>query len=302
MFSQFFSIFLNVVSPVFALILTAYFLGGRLGIQSRSLSRTAYYLLVPAFVFNVLSEVKIDAVAAFRMMAGIGLVYMITGILGWLLARGMGRSKEMATAFLMTCIFGNVGNYGLALTKFYLGHDAMESATIYMVTANTFSFFCCVMAAGWLKGGGTGALKDIIKTPGITILPLALIFPVAGIAPPIMVQRIAGLLGDAMIPVLLLALGLQFKEAGTLDFGKDVFLASFIRLIAGPAIAVALIPLVGISGIEASAGILQAAMPSAVLTAIIAMENDVVPVFVTSVVCVSTLLSLATLTVLMALL
>ncbi|NDY70571.1 AEC family transporter [Desulfobacter hydrogenophilus] len=302
MFSQFFSIFFNVVTPVFVLILTAYFFGNRLGIHSRSLSRTSYYLLVPAFVFNVLSQVKIDAVTAFRMMVGIGLVYMITGLLGWILARGMGRSKEISTAFLMTCIFGNVGNYGLALTKFCLGPDAMESATIYMLTANTFSFFCCVMAAGWLKGGGTGAFKDLIKTPGITIVPLALIFPVAGIAPPIMVQRIAGLLGDAMIPVLLLALGLQLKEAGKLNFGIDVFLASLIRLIAGPAIAFAMIPLVGISGIEASAGILQAAMPSAVLTAIIAMENDVAPTFVTSVICVSTLLSLVTLTVVMSLL
>ena len=53
MFSQLFSIFFNVVTPVFALILTAYLLGNRLGIHSRSLSRTAYYLLVPAFVFNV---------------------------------------------------------------------------------------------------------------------------------------------------------------------------------------------------------------------------------------------------------
>ncbi|WP_020586883.1 AEC family transporter [Desulfobacter curvatus] len=302
MFSQFFPIFFNVVTPVFALILTAYLLGNRLGIQSRSLSRTSYYLLVPAFVFNVLSQVKIDAVTAFRMIVGIGLVYMITGLLGWGLARGLGRSKEIATAFLMTCVFGNVGNYGLALTKFCLGPNAMESATIYMLTANTFSFFCCVMAAGWLKGGSTGALKDLIKTPGITIVPLALVFPVAGIEPPIMIQRIAGLLGDAMIPVLLLALGLQLKEAGKLNFGTDVFLASLIRLIAGPAIAIAIIPLVGISGIEASAGILQAAMPSAVLTAIIAMENNVAPAFVTSVICVSTLLSLVSLTLVMSLL
>jgi hypothetical protein len=302
MVSQIFPIFFNVVTPVFALILTAYLLGGRLGIQSRSLSRTSYYLLVPAFVFNVLSQINIDAVIAFRMMIGIVLVYMATGLLGWALARGMGRSKEIATAFLMTCIFGNVGNYGLALTKFCLGPDAMESATIYMLTTNTFSFFCCVLIAGWLKGGGTGAVKDLIKTPGITIVPLALVFPLSGIEPSIMLVRIAGLLGDAMIPVLLLALGLQLKEAGKLKFGSDVFLVSLIRLIAGPAIAFVVIPLVGLSGIDASVGILQSAMPSAVLTAIIAMENDIVPAFVTSVICVSTLLSLISLTIVMTLL
>ena len=78
--------------------------------------------------------------------------------------------------------------------------------------------------------------------------------------------------------------------------------ASGVRLIAGPALAFALIPLFGLSGIEASAGVLQASMPSAVLTAIIAVENDVVPAFVTSVVFATTLLSLISLTLVMALL
>lgn len=299
MFYQFLTIFFNVVAPVFALIAAAYFLGPRLEIQSRSLSRTAYYLLIPAFVFNVLSKVRIDAATAGRMMAGISLVYLATGFIGWAVARGAGRSKEMAAAFFMTCVFGNVGNYGLALTRFCLGENAMESATVYMVTVNTVSFFCCVMLAGWLKDGYGGALKDLVKTPGIMILPVALVFPVTDTAPPVMVQRIAALLGDAMIPVLLLTLGMQLREAGKLNWGKDVLMASLIRLAAGPGIAFALIPVIGISGVAASAGIIQAAMPAAVLSAIIAIEYNIVPAFVTSVVCVSTLLSLVSLTLIM---
>ena len=99
-----------------------------------------------------------------------------------------------------------------------------------------------------------------------------------------------------------MVLGLQLREAGRLTGGAATLIASGVRLIAGPALAFALIPLFGVSGIEASAGVLQASMPSAVLTAIIALENDVVPVFVTSVVFTTTLISLVSLTLVMALL
>jgi hypothetical protein len=74
-----------------------------------------------------------------------------------------------------------------------------------------------------------------------------------------------------------------------------------VRLVAGPALAFILIPLVGLGGFQGAAGILQASMPSAVLTAIIAVENDVAPMFVTTVVFATTVLSLITLTFVMVL-
>jgi malate permease and related proteins len=301
MLSQILSIFLNVVSPVFTLVLLGYFLGPRLQLQYRTLSRTAYYLLIPAFVFHVLSTVQIDLRTAGRMVASISLIYLATGLIGWLVARLLGYGREMAVAFLMTGIFGNVGNYGLALTAFRLGNRAMESATVYMVAVNAVAFSVCVLAASWVHHGGFGALKRLLKTPGVVALAPALFFSFTGTPPPLILDRVSGLLGDAMIPMMLLILGLQLREAGRLEWGVAALAASGVRLLAGPAIAFALIPLFGLSGIEASAGVLQASMPAAVLTAIIAVENDVVPIFVTSVVFATTLLSLISLTIVMAL-
>jgi malate permease and related proteins len=302
MFSQIPSIFLNVVSPVFAVVLLGYLLGPPLKLRYRTLSRTAYYLLIPAFVFHVLSTVQLDLSTAGRMVAGISVIYLATGLIGLLVARILGYSREMAVAFLMTGVFGNVGNYGLALTRFRLGDLAMESATIYMVTVNAVAFSACVLAASWVHHGGFGALKRLLKTPGVVALAPALFFPFTGTTPPLVLDRISGLLGDAMIPMMLLVLGLQLREAGRLEWGVAALAASTIRLIAGPALAFALIPLFGLSSIEASAGVLQASMPAAVLTAIIAVENDVAPTFVTSVVFVTTLLSLISLPLVMALL
>jgi malate permease and related proteins len=301
MASQVLSIFLDVVTPVFTLVLLGYALGPRLRLQYRTLSHTAYYLLIPAFVFHVLSTVRIDLVTAGRMVAGISLIYLATGLIGWLVARLLRFNREMAVAFLMTGVFGNVGNFGLALARFRLGDEAVASATVYMVAVNAVAFTACVLAAGWIRHGGGGALLRLLKTPGVVVLAPALFFPFTGTPPPVLLDRTTALLGDAMIPMMLLTLGLQLREAGRLEWGWAALAASAVRLIIGPALAFAIVPLFGLTGIEASAGLLQASMPAAVLTAIIAMEHEVVPTFVTTVVFATTLLSLISLTLVMAL-
>lgn len=300
MFNQTLSIFINVVTPVFTIVLLGYLVGPRLQLQYRTLSRTAYYILIPAFIFNVMSGINIDLHTAGRMILTISAVYLITGFIGWLAATLLGYGRNMAIAFLMTGVFGNMGNFGLAIVNFHLGDQAMESATVYMVTINTVAFAVCVMAASWLRNGGFGALKTLLMTPGFVILPFALFFPVTGLTPPLMVSRVAGLLGNAMIPLMLLILGLQLRETGHLSFGMPVLVASAVRLVVGPILAFVLISISGLSGYEAASGILQASMPAAVITSIIATEHDIVPNFVTSVVFLTTLLSLFSLTLVMA--
>ena len=70
-FGGLFSVFLNVVTPVFILVVIGYFIGPRLNVEARSLSRTAYYVLVPAFIFNIISEAKIEAELALQRVRSI---------------------------------------------------------------------------------------------------------------------------------------------------------------------------------------------------------------------------------------
>ncbi len=118
---------------------------------------------------------------------------------------------------------------------------------------------------------------------------------------PIFISRLSGLLGQAMIPVMLVTLGIQMAEIAKIKIDFNVFAASTVRLIGGPVLAVILVPLFGLQGIERDTGILQAAMPSAVLASIIALEYKLIPEFVTTTVLFSTLYSIFTLTVILTL-
>jgi predicted permease len=101
---------------------------------------------------------------------------------------------------------------------------------------------------------------------------------------------------------MLLTLGIQLAAMGRPQIGKHVVAVSAVRLLAGPLVAALLAALFGLTGIARDAGIIQASMPAAVLTTLIALEHDLLPDFVTTVVLFSTLASAVTLTLVLGLL
>lgn len=299
MLSETASIFLNVVTPVFGLVSIGYLLGPKLHLETRTLSRVAYYIFVPAFVFHHISGTAITLDRTGKALVYIIMVHLLGAVSGYVLARLIKGSTKKAAAFALIASFGNVGNLGIPLIVFRLGEPAAATATIYFVAINMTAFIIGVGAANWVSGAGLSAVWSIFKTPAIIAVIPAIMFPVSGTEIPLMVSRIIGLLSGAMIPVMLIAMGLSLATSAWIKLDSDVIIATGLRLILVPLIAFSVALFFNISGIERTAGILQAGMPAAVLTWIIAMEHDLLPDFVFSVLVFSTICSLFTLTVLL---
>ncbi len=294
-----FLVFLNVVTPVFILVVIGYFVGPRLKIEARSLSRTAYFVFIPAFVFNIISEAKIDSELALQMLSFILVAQIAVALLGFLVGKALRQSREITAAFVLIATFGNVGNFGLPLIVFRLGETARTYATVYFVATVFISFVICVGVASWARSGGVTAVFSVFKTPALIALIPALVFNITDVEVPIFLSRLSGLLGQAMIPVMLITLGVQMGEIPKIKINFNVFAASTVRLIGGPVLALLIVPYFGLEGLERSTGILQAAMPAAVLASIIALEYKLLPEFVTTTVLFSTLYSVLTLTVIL---
>ena len=86
-------VFLNVVTPVFILVAVGYFIGPLLKIEARPLSKTAYFVFVPAFVFNIISEAKIAAELAITMLCFTFVVQITVAILGFLVGKALRQSR-----------------------------------------------------------------------------------------------------------------------------------------------------------------------------------------------------------------
>jgi predicted permease len=300
MLAQLLPVFVDVVAPVFAIVALGWVLGPRLSLDARTLSRAAYFVFVPAFTFDVISRSRVPLASAGRMAAYAVVTHLAFGAIAFALARLLGRPRKVVAAWVMLSVFGNVGNFGLALIQFRLGAAALAPATIYFIVILLTSFVVCVGIAAWTRGGGLSAAASVLRTPAILVAVPALLVSARGVELPLFVGRTVGLLGAAMIPAMLFVLGVQLAEAKALRPTADSVAVAALRLVGAPLLAWVLAGPFGLTGLERASGILQAGMPAAVLVAIIATEYDVEPGFVTAAVLFTTLLALPTLTVLLA--
>lgn len=296
------SIFVDVVTPVFVLVLLGYLLTPRLKLEARTLSRTAYYLFMPAFVFDIISRAEIQAALAAQMIAFAAASHIAVALLALLITRWLRKPRDLSAAMIMVAAYGNVGNFGLSIIGFRFGADALPLGTVYFLAITVISFSLCVAAASWTRGSGLGAILSVFKTPGVVAILPAVLANLGYLPVPLMAERSISLLSQAMIPTMLVTLGAQLASVEKLEINTDLAIAAALRLLAGPALAALIAIPFALPALPRDVGILQAAMPAAVLTSIVALEYDVRPTFVTTAVLVTTLSSLLTLTVVLSLL
>jgi len=95
---------------------------------------------------------------------------------------------------------------------------------------------------------------------------------------------------------MLVLLGLELQRAEWTRNLRALGISTVLRLLVGPFVGMGLSSLFGLNASARQAGITEAAMPSAVLTTVLASEYDLDSSLVTAIVFTTTLLSPLTLT------
>ncbi len=295
------AIFVDVLAPVFLLVTVGFGFGRRLSVDPQPMARTAYFLLAPAFIFEVLAGSRLSGDVVARMVAVLLVTTAGVALVGWGAGRMLGRAPSVTAALVLVAVYGNVGNFGLPIVAFEFGDQALDLAGVAFLTVNVSAFLIGVTAATWRTSRPARALWTALTTPAVAVVPLAVIVNVTNADLPLFLDRAVGLLADAMIPVMLLTLGVQLSQMKRPEIGIDVMVGSGLRLVVAPGVAALATLGAGLSGDPAGVTIVQSAMPAAVFTALIAIEHDLEPDLVTTIVLVSTVASALTLTAVLAL-
>ena len=203
-------------------------------------------------------------------------------------------------AVMLTTMFTNAGNFGLALIDYAFGKDALAYASIYFVTSATMIYTIGVLVASMGKVSLKQAFIGLFRLPTLYALLIAFLFKRMDWELPISIQRPVELLSQAAIPTMLVLLGLQLQRAVWGTKGIALGLANIVRLVVSPFIAYGLSVPFALHGPALQAGVIEASMPTAVMSTVLATEYEVEPEFVTTVVTTTTLLSPLTLTPLLA--
>ncbi len=291
----------NVLGPVAALVALGAFAGPRLKLDIGSLSRIAYWIFGPAFVFALLADADLDRSVVLRLMgsAFAGMAAALLVALVW--ARVTGANYEIGAAVAMTSVWGNVGNAGLAIVAFALGDDALPIASVLMVTINLTSLVLGVGLAQARSASVTSAMLRGLTAPMSIAGAVALAVNVADFNVPLLADRSVGLLADGLIPLMLFTLGLQLVSSGRPAWTGDLSVVLVAKLVVAPLAAAMAGRALGLEGDNLAAVTIQSAMPPAVFCAVVALENDLAPNRVTAAVVLATLASALTIPVVLLL-
>lgn len=294
------SLFLDNLLPILLAAGAGYLITRWRKVDPRDLSFVTFNIFSPCLIFNLLTHNELDNGEIFHMVGFGFLVMFLVGLITWVGGRLLKLERKMQAALLVTTMFMNAGNFGLPLAQFSFGERGLAYASVYFVSMVMLSYTVGVVIVSMGSMSLPKALLNLAKIPTIYALVLALLMLQTGWQVPLPLDRAVGILGDAAIPMMLILLGIQLQYVSWSGALKPIVLATTVRLVIGPLIAIGVNLFYGLHGEAQQAGILQSGMPTAVMTTVLATEFDTEPAFVTAVVFTGTILSAFTITPLLA--
>jgi predicted permease len=294
------SIFASDILPIFIIAGVGFILARRFGAEVKTLSTVAFNSLSPCLVFNQLVTARISGSQSVRVAAFCVLLTLAIGIAARLTSMPLRLDRMTLSSFLLVAMFSNSGNYALPVVLFAFGRDALAFASVYFVTSAILIYTAGILVAASGQGSVRLALTRLLKVPAIYAVTAAIIVLSTHTTVPPVVMRPIGLLSDAAIPIMLLVLGMQLERAVMPKHPVAVGAAVVLSLVVAPLIAFGLAAILGLTGAARQAAIIEASMPAAVITTVLALEFDLDAGFSTSVVFFTTLLSPVTLVLLIA--
>lgn len=290
----------NVVLPVFLAVGISAMVGRRYNPNPRVLASLIIYLFTPCLVLDSIANSVLTPGEIWQLGALVVLLSLALVAVGAAISRVMRLDRRMESAFLLTVVLINAGNYGIPLNGFAFGEPGEQRAVVFYVVSAVIANTLGVYLASRGSASVWQSVVNVFRVPLPYAAVLGLLINFGDIAVPLPVNRAVSLLGQAAVPGMLTLLGLQLARASVRGRVQPMLAAVGARLVIAPLIAVGLAVLLGLEGLTRQVGVVQSGMPSAVMCAVLAAEFGSDADFTSAVIVVSTLVSLVTLTVLLA--
>jgi len=291
----------SVMVPIGLFILSGAVAKVLLNPDLRLLARINLYVLSPALVFHCLANSR--ASSSSLLTLGLGtliLSFVLTGLATmWAKIRRYGRAET--SGFYLATVFANAGNFGLPVTMATLGTRGSEIAIAIIVVQQILMFTLGVYLASRSNLSVSASLGSIARMPSIYAAFLAILHRQKFIIFGQPSLQLASLLTQAAIPLFLILLGAQVSSHKFEWRNSAIYVASVFRLAIAPIIALAIARLLGIDSFGTNVFVLESAMPTAVITTMLAVEYNATPAMVSCVTLLTTVASIVTIPILLTL-
>lgn len=301
-------ILLHNILPIMFILLLGFVLGKKFNLETNSLAKLNLYIYVPFFIFMQIYTTDMPG-DILKILLFAVLLAAVNLVVSQLIARFRHFGGPVKNAFVNSIMFYNSGNIGIPLITlvFSSGPFLVNGKTPYLAAALTTQVVILVVqnistnTVGFYNAGKGSmswkqSLKSILKLPTIYAVPLAFLLKLV----PYHLENFPlwpafEYLKEGLVGIALLTLGVQLAKTKFSFKNKEVYISNFVRLIGGAVFAFFIIHLLHITGIPAQALMISSALPTAVNTALIAVERNNEPDFACQAVMTATIFSGVTL-------
>ena len=285
---------LEIVAPVFLLAAVG-FAWVKLGFEYRLefVTRLAMTLAVPCLIFTALVNTTLDPAALTAVSLASLVAYAGVSVAVLLLVALLRLDRR---TFAAPLIFGNTGNLGLPLALFAFGEVGLEYAVVVFAVMAIISFTFGI----WLVAG-QGSFGKVVREPLVWATVLGALFLWQGWRLPVFADNTLRLIGQMAIPLLLITLGVAVARLSPGGMGRAVALSA-VKLAICVACGWAAATWFDLDRAAFGVLVVQVATPVAVTSYMLAEKYGADAQAVAGLVVASTLMSVAALPLLLAVL
>jgi predicted permease len=251
----------QVIIPVFLIVAIGYGYGRRARPDLTAFNRIVLDVLSPLLVYTALAGKEFRWQEHVTLVAGGAILILATGAVAWLLARAAHTQPRTLVPVVM---FTNCGNMGLPLALLAFGPQHFGAAVALFSISNLIHF-----SLGARITSADARTRDLLLSPLMISSALGFASALTGVRPPDMLFTGMKLMGDAMLPLMLFALGVRLTLLKREDVPRGL-LGAFARPLIGLALALPLAWALDLQGAARAQLILFSALPPAVMQFLLA--------------------------------
>jgi malate permease and related proteins len=241
-------------------------------------------VLAPALIFSALASKDFDVAANRLLILGSIGVVLGSGLIAWPLAKVM---RQDHRTFVPPMMFNNCGNMGLPLAVLAFGPSGFSAMVAVFTISNLLHF----TVGAWMIDHHA-RFGRLLKNPMVWSTVVGFAFALTHPPLPEWTATTFRIVGDALIPMMLLSLGVRLMDVQWSDWRIGV-VGGLVCPLTGIAMAMLLSPILGLDEAQRGLLILFGCLPPAVLNFMVAEQYRQEPGKVASIVLIGNMMSVA---------
>jgi predicted permease len=261
--------YINALIPVLFCAALGFVLARKTGLlSSTSLAPLVTHVGLPTLILNALLTMDADLLSLSGTLQAIIWVLVISTLLGAVLLRLSGLAVR---GYLPMLVNPNTGNLGIPLVFALLGPEALIHAVVISTVVQISHF---TLGVGLLSG--SFRLKSILRNGSVLALVAGVLWRMSDAPRPEAVLSTLSLLSGMTLPIMLLLLGksLASIDVRQLDRLGRIIGLSFARVTIGLSAALLVCLALPLSPLVQQTLLLQASMPVAVISYLLASHYN----------------------------